>query len=202
MNLIGLLSEVFKPAVELVDEMHTSDDERLQAKHRLTELYLGFIAQALDSEAKRMDAKAAVIVAEAKSNNLLTSSWRPVTMYAFLIMLVGWWFGWVDTPQAATPEVFLTAYVNIFMEAGFKTGETVLVHGGSSGVGTAAIQLVREAGGRILVTAGTEEKMARCKDLGANLVINYRKEDFVQRVQDYTQGEGVDLDSAVPDGRG
>jgi hypothetical protein len=105
MNLIGLLSEVFKPACELVDEMHTSDDERLQAKHRLTELYLGFISQALASEAKRMDAKAAVIVAEAKSTNLLTSSWRPVTMYAFLIMLVCWWFGWIDTPQAATPEV-------------------------------------------------------------------------------------------------
>lgn len=100
---------------------------------------------------------------------------------------------WSYEQGAAVPEVFLTAYVNIFMEANFKAGETVLIHGGSSGVGTAAIQLVREAGGRILVTAGTQEKIERCRDLGADLAINYKEEDFVKRVQDHTGGEGVDL---------
>jgi tumor protein p53-inducible protein 3 len=100
---------------------------------------------------------------------------------------------WSYEQAAAIPEVFLTAYANIFIEGGFTEGETVLVHGGASGVGTAAIQLVREAGGQIIVTAGTEEKVARCRDLGADLAINYGEEDFVQRTQDFTHGEGVDL---------
>jgi putative PIG3 family NAD(P)H quinone oxidoreductase len=100
---------------------------------------------------------------------------------------------WSYEQAAAMPEVFLTAFVNIFMEAGFQEGETVLVHGGGSGVGTAAIQLIRETEGRIIVTAGTEEKIARCISLGADLTINYKEEDFVQRVQDYTGGDGVDV---------
>jgi len=94
---------------------------------------------------------------------------------------------------AAIPEVFLTAFVNIFMEADFQEGETVLLHGGGSGVGTAAIQLVREAGGRMIVTAGKQAKIDKCQELGAHLVINYREEDFVKRVQDYTDGSGVDI---------
>lgn len=94
---------------------------------------------------------------------------------------------------AAIPEVFLTAFVNIFMEADFKEGETVLLHGGGSGVGTAAIQLVRQAGGRMIVTAGKPEKIDKCLELGAHLAINYRQEDFVRRVQDDTGGAGVDV---------
>jgi tumor protein p53-inducible protein 3 len=94
---------------------------------------------------------------------------------------------------AAIPEVFLTAFVNIFMEADFKEGETVLFHGGGSGVGTAAIQLVRQAGGHMIVTAGKPEKIDKCLELGAHLAINYREEDFVRRVQDYTDGAGVDV---------
>ena len=101
--------------------------------------------------------------------------------------------GWSYEQGAATPEVFLTAFVNIFMEADFKEGETVLLHGGGSGVGTAAIQLVRQAGGCMIVTAGKPEKIDKCLELGAHLAINYREEDFVQRVQDYTDGAGVDV---------
>jgi NADPH2:quinone reductase len=101
--------------------------------------------------------------------------------------------GWSYEQGAATPEVFLTAFVNIFMEADFKAGETVLLHGGGSGVGTAAIQLVRQAGGRMIVTAGSQAKIDKCLELGAHLAINYKEEDFVQRVQDYTGGEGVDV---------
>jgi putative PIG3 family NAD(P)H quinone oxidoreductase len=100
---------------------------------------------------------------------------------------------WSYVQAAALPEVFLTAFVNIFMEADFQKGETVLVHGGASGVGSAAIQLVREAGGRIIVTAGTPEKVARCREMGADLAIHYKQEDFVQRVQDFTDGQGVDV---------
>jgi tumor protein p53-inducible protein 3 len=100
---------------------------------------------------------------------------------------------WSYEQAAGMPEVFLTAFVNLFMEAGLQPGETVLMHGGASGVGTAAIQLVREAGGRMIVTASSEAKITRCRELGADLAINYKKEDFVQRVQAFTGGEGVDV---------
>jgi putative PIG3 family NAD(P)H quinone oxidoreductase len=101
--------------------------------------------------------------------------------------------GWSMEQAAGLPEVFLTAYVNIFMEANFQSGESVLVHGGASGVGTAAIQLVREADGVIMVTASTPEKVERCRELGADLAIQYTEEDFVARVNDFTDGAGVDI---------
>jgi tumor protein p53-inducible protein 3 len=100
---------------------------------------------------------------------------------------------WSDEQAAAMPEAFLTAFANIFVEAGFQTRETVLMHGGASGVGTAAIQLVKKAGGHMLVTASTEAKLARCQELGAELAINYKEADFVQSVQEHTSGQGVDI---------
>jgi len=100
---------------------------------------------------------------------------------------------WSYQQAAAIPEVFFTAFVNLFMEAGLQKGETVLIHGGASGVGTAAIQLAREAGCRVFATAGTDEKIARCVTLGAELAINYKKEDFVERTKTQTSGEGVDV---------
>jgi len=101
--------------------------------------------------------------------------------------------GWRYDQAAAMPEVFMTAFANIFMEAAFQPGETVLMHGGAGGVGTAAIQLVREAGGRMIVTAGMDSKVAQCRELGAGLAVNYKKEDFVERTLAHTGGEGVDI---------
>jgi tumor protein p53-inducible protein 3 len=100
---------------------------------------------------------------------------------------------WSYEQAAAVPEVFYTAFVNLFMEAGLQKGETVLIHGGASGVGTAGIQLAREAGCHVLVTAGTDEKTARCTELGAELALNYKKEDFAERILAQTNGEGVDV---------
>ncbi|MCK6627621.1 MAG: NAD(P)H-quinone oxidoreductase [Anaerolineae bacterium] len=100
---------------------------------------------------------------------------------------------WSFEQGAAVPEVFYTAYVNIFIEAQFQKGETVLIHGGASGVGTAAIQLVREADGRAIATAGSDEKIAYLAGLGADLAINYKKEDFAERVLAHTNGQGVDI---------
>ncbi len=101
--------------------------------------------------------------------------------------------GWSFEEAACLPEVYLTAYVNIFMEAGFQPGETILIHGGASGVGTAAIQLAKGAGGRVITTAGRPDKVETCKNQGADLAVNYRTEDFVARTLEYTQGEGVDV---------
>jgi putative PIG3 family NAD(P)H quinone oxidoreductase len=94
---------------------------------------------------------------------------------------------------AAVPEVFLTAYLNLFELGGLAAGGSALVHGGGSGVGTAAIQLVKAAGGRILVTAGSDEKCAQCRELGADVAIHYRNEKFADRVREATDGRGVDV---------
>jgi putative PIG3 family NAD(P)H quinone oxidoreductase len=98
-----------------------------------------------------------------------------------------------DEEAGAFPEVFLTAFLNIFEVGAAKSGGSVLVHGGGSGVGTAAITLCKEAGARVFVTVGSEEKAKRCKDLGATEAFNYREEDFAERVREVTGGRGVDV---------
>ena len=81
---------------------------------------------------------------------------------------------------AALPEVVCTVWSNVFMLAGLREGESFLVHGGSSGIGTMAIQLAKAHGARVLCTAGSEEKLERCRELGADVAINYRTQDFVE----------------------
>ncbi|GBQ61089.1 NAD(P)H-quinone oxidoreductase [Komagataeibacter swingsii] len=94
---------------------------------------------------------------------------------------------------AALPETFFTVWSNLFMTAGLKPGESVLVHGGTSGIGTTTIQLVRAMGGTVYATAGTDDKCTLCTTLGATAAINYRTEDFPQRIKDLTAGRGVDV---------
>jgi len=98
-----------------------------------------------------------------------------------------------DEEAGALPEVFLTAFLNIFLLGEAMRGSSVLVHGGGSGVGTAAISLCREAGARVLVTAGSAEKCQRCLDHGADVAINYRDGDFAPAVCEATAGKGVDV---------
>ncbi len=100
-------------------------------------------------------------------------------------------FSWEEA--AATPEVFLTVWLNVFELGALPEGGTVLVHGGGSGIGTATLQLVREAGGRVFVTAGSEEKCRLCRDLGATLAVNYKTQDFAAEVRAVTKGRGVDV---------
>jgi len=95
-----------------------------------------------------------------------------------------------DEEAAAIPEVYLTAFLNIFMLARLQAGETVLIHGGGSGVGTAATTLSKLAGARVIVTAGSPEKCARCLEHGADVAIDYRQEDFVEKAR----GTNVVLD--------
>ena len=97
---------------------------------------------------------------------------------------------------AAIPEVFYTAFVNLFLEANLAKGETVLIHAGASGVGTAAIQLAREQGCRVVATAGSQEKLACCRRLGAELAVDYRDCDFAAAILDHCDGADVILDVA------
>ncbi len=94
---------------------------------------------------------------------------------------------------AGVPETFFTVYDNVFTRGRLRRGETLLVHGGSSGIGSTAIQLAKQAGATVYATAGSSEKCAFCRDLGADAAIDYRAQDFVAEVQRLTEGRGVDV---------
>jgi putative PIG3 family NAD(P)H quinone oxidoreductase len=94
---------------------------------------------------------------------------------------------------AALPEVVCTVWSNVFMTANLLPGQTLLVHGGSSGIGTMAIQLAREVGAHVAVTAGSAEKLEMCRRLGAEVLVNYREQDFVEEVRAATGGHGADV---------
>jgi tumor protein p53-inducible protein 3 len=101
---------------------------------------------------------------------------------------------WTLQEAAGLPEVFFTAFLNLFLEATLQPNDKVLIHGGASGVGTAAIQLALEAGCEIFTTVGSEDKAAFCKTLGAHHVINYKTQDFAEVIKDSSQGVDVILD--------
>jgi putative PIG3 family NAD(P)H quinone oxidoreductase len=94
---------------------------------------------------------------------------------------------------AALPEAACTVWSNVFMLAGLRPSETLLVHGGGSGIGTFAIQLARALGSRVATTAGSASKLERCRELGAEVLVNYREEDFVGLVRGATKGRGADV---------
>ena len=94
---------------------------------------------------------------------------------------------------AALPEVVATVWSNVFMTANLQPGQTILIHGGSSGIGTMAIQLARAVDARVAVTAGAADKLEACRALGAEILINYREQDFVEVLAEATQGRGADV---------
>ncbi len=101
---------------------------------------------------------------------------------------------WTLQEAAALPEVFFTAFLNLFLEACLQRNEKVLIHGGASGVGTAAIQVARETSCEIFTTVGSEDKAAFCKTLGAHHVINYKEKDFAEVIKETAKGVDVILD--------
>ncbi len=101
--------------------------------------------------------------------------------------------GFSFNEAGAIPETYFTVWHNVFQRGGLREGEVFLVHGGTSGIGTTAIQLAKAFGATVLATAGSEEKCQACLDLGADHAINYRDEDFVKAVKDATNGAGADV---------
>ena len=101
--------------------------------------------------------------------------------------------GLTDIKAASLPETFFTVWQNVFHIAGLKAGETLLVQGGSSGIGVTAIQLAKAFGASVIVTAGSDDKCAACLKVGADHAINYRTQDFVAEVKQITGGRGVDV---------
>jgi putative PIG3 family NAD(P)H quinone oxidoreductase len=94
---------------------------------------------------------------------------------------------------AALPETVCTVYSNVFLGARLAKGETLLIHGGGSGIGTTAIQLGKHAGAVVAVTAGSQEKLDACKQLGADILINYQEDDFAEKLLELTGGHGADV---------
>ncbi len=101
--------------------------------------------------------------------------------------------GFTFTEGAGLPETFFTVWHNVFQRGGLQEGDTLLVHGGSSGIGTTAIQLGKAFGARVVATAGTAEKCEACARLGADRVVNYREEDFVAATRELTGGRGANV---------
>jgi len=101
--------------------------------------------------------------------------------------------GYEMTEAAAIPETFFTVWHNVFERGALKSGESLLVHGGSSGIGTTAIQLAKQFGARVIVTAGSDDKCSACTKLGADVAINYKTQDFVAETKTATGGKGADV---------
>jgi NADPH:quinone reductase len=101
--------------------------------------------------------------------------------------------GFSMVEAAAVPETYFTVWHNVFQRGGLQAGETFLVHGGTSGIGTTAIQLAKAFGAVVIATAGSPEKCAACMELGADHAIDYRKQDFVAAVKEATGGKGADV---------
>jgi NADPH2:quinone reductase len=101
--------------------------------------------------------------------------------------------GFSMVEAAALPETFMTVWHNVFQRGGLKPGETILIHGGSSGIGTTAIMLAKAFGAKVIVTAGSPEKCEACKKLGADFAIDYKTQDFVAATKEATGGRGADL---------
>jgi NADPH2:quinone reductase len=101
--------------------------------------------------------------------------------------------GYSMAEAAAIPETFFTVWHNVFERGALKSGETLLVHGGSSGIGTTAIQLAKQFGARVIVTAGSDDKCEACRKLGADVAINYKTQDFVAETKAATGGKGADV---------
>jgi putative PIG3 family NAD(P)H quinone oxidoreductase len=101
--------------------------------------------------------------------------------------------GFSFTDAAALPETFMTVWHNVFERGALKAGETVLIHGGSSGIGTTAIMLAKQFGAKVIVTAGSPEKCEACRKLGADVAVDYNKEDFVAATKQATGGKGAEL---------
>lgn len=100
---------------------------------------------------------------------------------------------WSFVQGTAVPEVWYTAFINLFWEGSLQAGETILIHAGASGVGTAAIQLAKAVGAKAFVTVGSADKAAACLELGAEVAINYKEQDFLAEVLSATNGQGVDV---------
>jgi len=113
MNIFKLISNIFKPAAELIDNLHTSEEEKLIQKAAMLETQAAVMAEALDYENTQLQIRQETINAEAKSEHWLTSTWRPITMLTFVASIVAYWFGIVEVPQEAVDGMFTLVQIGV-----------------------------------------------------------------------------------------
>lgn len=115
MNVLGLIGKIFEPAAKLIDDMNTSEEEKLTQKAVLLELQTQFLVEGLQYEQEQLKAKAGIITAEAKSEHFITATWRPITMLSFVAAILAYWFGLTpDTiPDEAVEEMFLLVQIGL-----------------------------------------------------------------------------------------
>lgn len=115
MNLLSFIGQVFKPAADLVDSLHTSDEERLQMKAVMLEQQINMLTYALDYETKQLEAKSRIIEAEARSEHWITATWRPITMLSFVAAVLAYWFGLTpdEIPPKAIDNMFLLVQIGL-----------------------------------------------------------------------------------------
>lgn len=123
MNVLDIVGGIFKPAAELIDNLHTSKEEKLQQKAVLLDLQTSFLTEALQYEQEQMKAKAEIIKAEASSQSWVTRSWRPITMLSFVAAVLAYWFGLTpDLPEKAVDNMFLLVQIGI---GGYVAGRSI-----------------------------------------------------------------------------
>ncbi len=115
MNVLNLIGQIFKPAMDMIDNVHTSEEEKLTKKAQLLELQSNFLIQGLEYEQAQLQAKAAIITAEAKSEHWVTATWRPITMLSFVAAILAYWFGLTpDTiPDTAIESMFTLVQIGL-----------------------------------------------------------------------------------------
>lgn len=121
MNIFKLISSIFKPAAELIDDLHTSDEERLTAKAAMLETQANVMATALDYENGQLAIRQETINNEAKSEHWLTATWRPITMLSFVTAILGYWFGLVEVPVEAVDGMFTLVQIGV---GGYTVGRS------------------------------------------------------------------------------
>lgn len=127
MNLLSLIGDIFTPAVQLIDELHTSDEEKLSAKARLFALHAAASAKAQEYESELLQAKTTIITAEANSQSWLARNWRPMTMVAFVVAVMSYWFGLTpsDLPQDSVDEMFQLVKIGLGGYVVGRSGEKI-----------------------------------------------------------------------------
>lgn len=115
MNVLNLVGQIFKPAMDMIDNVHTSTEEKLSKKAQLLELQASFLVQALEYESDQLKQKAKIITTEAKSEHWVTATWRPITMLSFVAAILAYWFGLTPNtiPPEAVDEMFLLVQIGL-----------------------------------------------------------------------------------------
>lgn len=123
MSILSFVGQIFKPAADLIDSLHTSDDERLQAKSTMLQMQAAFLVEALGYEKAQLEAQAGIVRAEAQSTHWLTANWRPITMLSFVAATLAYWFGLTpDLPPESVEAMFTLVQIGV---GGYVVGRSV-----------------------------------------------------------------------------